>query len=70
MPDHYFISYSSVDGADFALRLTDDLQSGPPPFSAWLDKRQLELRNHLGRLDSPEGLLAEASQAAAGGGIP
>jgi hypothetical protein len=41
MADDYFISYSSVDGADFALKLADDLQAGPPVFPAWLDKRKL-----------------------------
>ena len=41
MADHFFISYSTVDGGDFALRLADDLDAGPPPIPAWLDKRKL-----------------------------
>jgi tetratricopeptide (TPR) repeat protein len=41
MTGHYFISYSSVDGADFALRLCDALIAGPPSIPAWLDKREL-----------------------------
>jgi hypothetical protein len=39
--DHFFISYSSVDGGDFAIKLADKLDAGPPPFPAWLDKRKL-----------------------------
>ena len=42
MPHHHFISYSGVDGLEFALKLCDDLQSGPPSFEAWLDKRRLQ----------------------------
>ncbi len=42
MTDHHFISYSSVDAADFALRLCDELTAGPPPIAAWLDKRQIK----------------------------
>ena len=41
MPDHFFISYSSVDGLPFSLKLADDLASGPPAFTVWLDKRHL-----------------------------
>jgi tetratricopeptide (TPR) repeat protein len=41
MAGHYFISYSSVDGAEFALRLCDALIAGPPSIPAWLDKREL-----------------------------
>jgi len=41
MPNHHFISYSSADALDFALKLTDALIVGPPPFAAWLDKREL-----------------------------
>lgn len=29
MANHHFISYSSVDGADFALKLCDALAAGP-----------------------------------------
>ena len=41
MADHFFISYSAVDGADFALRLADELDAGPPPIPTWVDKRKL-----------------------------
>jgi hypothetical protein len=39
--DHFFISYSTVDGGDFALRLADELDGGPPPIRAWVDKRRI-----------------------------
>ena len=42
MPHHHFISYSGYDGLEFALKLCDDLQSGPPSFEVWLDKRRLQ----------------------------
>jgi len=38
---HHFISYSSVDGADFALMLADALEAGPPVLPGWIDKRKL-----------------------------
>jgi hypothetical protein len=41
MSEHFFISYSSVDGKDFSLRLADELAAGPPAFAVWLDKREL-----------------------------
>ena len=41
MSEHFFISYSSVDGQDFSLRLADELAAGPPEFPVWLDKRKL-----------------------------
>lgn len=37
----YFLSYSTVDGADLALRLADALEAGPPSYAVWLDKRNL-----------------------------
>jgi hypothetical protein len=42
MAKFHFISYSAVDGLDFALRLCDDLQAGPPSIETWLDKRRLQ----------------------------
>ena len=41
MANHYFLSYSTADAADFALRLADELTAGPPSFPAWLDRREL-----------------------------
>jgi hypothetical protein len=38
---HYFVSYSSVDGADFALSLADPLAAGPPEYPVWVDRRSL-----------------------------
>lgn len=42
MSGHYFLSYSSADGLDLALRLHRGLREGTPPVPLWLDK--LELR--------------------------
>lgn len=36
-----FISYSSVDGREVALRLADALEAGPPSYQVWLDQRAL-----------------------------
>ena len=33
MNNYHFLSYSSVDGFEFAQRLADELESGPPYFS-------------------------------------
>jgi tetratricopeptide (TPR) repeat protein len=41
MSEFYFISYSSVDGKQFALKLADKLAAGPPEISVWLDKHAL-----------------------------
>ncbi|MGH3915996.1 MAG: toll/interleukin-1 receptor domain-containing protein [Pseudonocardiaceae bacterium] len=41
MGEHFFLSYSAVDGAEFALSLVDKLAAGPPPYPVWLDRRQL-----------------------------
>ena len=41
MHRHHFISYSSADAKDFALRLCDELAQGPPTIQVWLDKREI-----------------------------
>ena len=41
MADHFFISYSSVDGVDFALKLANELAAGPPAIPVWVDKHHL-----------------------------
>src|SRR5215470_14476733 len=41
MPDFFFISYSSVDGKDFALKLANELQAGSLEIVVWLDERDL-----------------------------
>jgi tetratricopeptide (TPR) repeat protein len=35
----YFISYSRVDGEEFAQRIADELVAGPPSYGVWLDVR-------------------------------
>jgi TIR domain-containing protein len=42
MGGHYFVSYSRIDGAEFALRLADELEAGPPSYSVWLDRRDMQ----------------------------
>jgi len=39
---HHFISYSTADGHQFALKLADALEAGPPSFPTWLDERRLQ----------------------------
>lgn len=41
MSDFFFISYSAVDGKEFAVKLSDELAAGPPAIPVWLDKRSL-----------------------------
>jgi tetratricopeptide (TPR) repeat protein len=40
--DQFFVSYSSVDGSEFALGLADELAAGPPAYTAWVDSRELQ----------------------------
>ncbi len=42
MVGHHFISYSSADALEFAVRLHDALEAGPPHVPAWLDRRDIQ----------------------------
>jgi len=42
MLKHHFLSYSTIDGLDFALDLHDALEGGYPPIPLWMDKHNLQ----------------------------
>lgn len=42
MDGQYFVSYSRIDGEEFAVRLADRLMAGPPSYAVWLDVRDLQ----------------------------
>jgi tetratricopeptide (TPR) repeat protein len=41
MNGHLFVSYSRIDGSEFALRLADELEAEPPRYPVWLDQRKM-----------------------------
>jgi TIR domain len=43
MDRHYFVSYSRIDGAEFAGHLADRLVAGLPSYAVWLDVRDMQL---------------------------
>jgi hypothetical protein len=42
MHDHYFVSYSRNDAAEFAGNLADHLVAEDPPYRLWVDVRRLQ----------------------------
>jgi tetratricopeptide (TPR) repeat protein len=42
MNTHYFISYSQHDADEFALKLYDALEDGPPSIPMWIDQRDIK----------------------------
>jgi hypothetical protein len=40
MENHFFLSYSKVDGQELARTLANDLIKTPPPIPVWLDERK------------------------------
>lgn len=41
MSDYHFISYSSIDGREFAFQLQERLEAATPPFHTWIDKYKM-----------------------------
>src|SRR5260370_5867770 len=41
MAVHHCISYSSADAKEFAFKIHDALEAGPPHVPAWLDRRDI-----------------------------
>src|SRR6516165_12534283 len=42
MDGHYFVSYSRIDGEEFAGRLANQLVGGRPSYPVWLDTRDMQ----------------------------
>lgn len=42
MDGRLFVSYSRADGDDFAYRLADELEAGPPRYPVWVDRREMQ----------------------------
>jgi tetratricopeptide (TPR) repeat protein len=41
MANHHFISFSESDAGEFAFKLRDALEAGPPHLRCWLDRRDI-----------------------------